>query len=135
ATVLKEANIRITSFTLITAITLNLRKIFLPSPGKFINEYFYPLSFKMKFDAKNTISKALIVLIITLSVLIAISIYSLKSYREFTGAVASLSNPPAEAGLTERIQYNVSELESYGRAYYLTSNNSDLENYLREAGT
>jgi hypothetical protein len=84
----------------------------------------------MASGSKNTISKVVIILFITLSVLGAISYFSYQSYQDFTVALDKLYNEKDEVTLTENILGEIGELETRSRAYSLTESPEDLELYV-----
>ncbi len=86
----------------------------------------------MAEGSKNTISKVVVTLLITLSVLGAISFFSYKSYQEFTLALDQLYNEKDEVTLTENILGEIGELETRSRSYSLTESPEDLELYVQK---
>ena len=88
----------------------------------------------MRFSTDNTISKVVIVLVITLGVLAAISYFSFRSYSEFSEALDKLYNQSDETSLTENILTNIGTLETHARTYSLTLDEVDLEEYIKSVG-
>ncbi len=86
----------------------------------------------MAAGSKNTISKVVVILLITLGVLGAISFFSFRSYKEFTLALDKLYNEKEEVTLTENILGEIGELETRSRSYSLTESPEDLELYVNK---
>ncbi len=86
----------------------------------------------MAKGSKNTISKVVVTLLITLGVLSAISFFSFRSYNEFTLALDKLYNEKDEVTLTENILGEIGELETRSRSYSLTESPEDLELYVNK---
>ena len=86
----------------------------------------------MKIKGTSTITKIIFVLVLTVGVLAAVSIFSYNSYKEFSSAIDSLGADVAEDELSYKISTELNDLQSKSRAYSLSLHRDDLDEYISQ---